>query len=197
MKTILPLALICAGLLLGPAGYAQRHIKGQTAVGLAIGVVDNLPKFGAPRRPGSSFTGGIDYVWYRKNERYWKGSFSYVRKYYAAQGPVKPLIEQYWLSMDYVPRCFYTTRRWLYVAPTAGLYVGYEFVNRNRANLAEGVIQNKSTGSIGPQLGLEAEAYVGPSVAIVGGITERYIPFSEVSKFRTIGYVGIRYCFFR
>lgn len=197
MKPTLSLALLCAGLLIGQAGFAQRHIKGQTAAGFVVGVIDNLPRFSALRSPGSGYMAGIDYVWYRKNERYWKGSFSYVRKYYAAQGPVKPLVEQYWLAMEYVPRSFYTTRRRLYVAPTAGLYVGYEFVNRNRSNLAEGVIQNKSTGSIGPQFGLEAEAYVGSSVAIVGGITERYIPFSEVSKFRTTGYIGIRYCFFR
>lgn len=197
MKTTLMIGLLCAGLLISPAGYAQRHIKGQTAVGFAVGVVDNVPRISAPHSPGSSYMGSVDYAWYRKNERYWKGSFSYMRKYYAATGAVKPLVEQYWLSMDYVPRGYYTTRRWLYIAPTLGAYVGYESVNRNQLNLAEGVIHNRSSASIGPQLGMEAEVYVGPSVALVGGITERYIPFSEVSKFRTTGYIGIRYCFFR
>lgn len=197
MKPTLTLALLCAGLLTGQTGYAQRHIKGQTAVGFAVGVIDNLPRFSALRGPGSGYTAGIDHVWYRRNERYWKGSFSCARKYYAAQGPVRPLIEQYWVSMDYVPRGYYTTRRWLYIAPTIGAYAGYESVNRNRPNLAEGIIQDKSTASIGPQFGLEAEVYVSPSVAVVSGITERYIPFSEIAKFRTTGHIGIRYCFFR
>lgn len=193
----LQILLLLVSTLVGRQGYAQRHIKGQTAVSFTAGVVDNFPKFSSPHAPGSGYMGALDYVWYRKNERYWKASVSYMRKYYDAQTLAKPLVEQYWLSMDYVPRGFFTTHRWLYIAPTAGLYVGYESVNRNQSNLAEGVIQNKSTASIGPQLGLEAEVYVGPSLAIVGGITERYIPFSEVSKFRTTGYIGIRYCFFR
>ena len=194
---LLKITLLLAGILLVREGYAQRHIKGQTAVSFVVGAVDNLPRLAAPHAPGSGYMGAVDYVWYRKNERYWKASFTYMRKYYESPSVAKPLLEQYWLAMDYVPRGFYTTQRWLYIAPTAGLYVGYETVNRNQANLAEGVILNKSTASIGPQLGVEAEGYVGPSLAIVGGITERYIPFSDVSKFRTTGYVGIRYCFFR
>jgi hypothetical protein len=195
MKTI-KMLLVISTLFVGE-GYAQRHIKGQTAVSFVAGVVDNFPQFASPHAPGSGYMGTVDHVWYRKNERYWKASCTYMRKYYEAQNLPKPLVEQYWLSLDYVPRGLYTTRRWLYVAPTAGLYIGYESVNHNQANLAEGVIQNKSTGAIGPQLGLEAEAYVGPSLALLVGITERYIPFSEVSKFRTTGYMGIRYCFFR
>lgn len=194
---LLKITLLLVSLLLVRGGYAQRHIKGQTALIVVVGAVDNLPKLSAPAAPGSGYMGAIDYVWYRKNERYWKASFTYMRKYYESQSLPKPLVEQYWIAMDYVPRGFYTTRRWLYVAPTAGLYMGYESVNRNQSTLAEGIIQNQSTASIGPQLGIEAEAYVGPSLAIVGGITERYIPFSDVSKFRTTGYVGIRYCFFR
>lgn len=189
--------LLLMSLLIVRTSYAQRHIKGQTAISFVAGVVDNIPNLSSPHAPGSGYMGAVDYVWYRKNERYWKASFTYIRKYYEAQSGTKPLVEQYWLSLDYVPRVFYTTHRWLYAAPTAGLYLGYEAVNRNQSNLAEGVIQNKSTGSIGPQLGLEAEAYVGPSLAIVGGITERYVPYSDVSPFRTIGYIGIRYCFLR
>ena len=191
------LIVLAAGILFLRTAYAQRHINGQTGVSLNVGVVDNLPKLSAPQAPGSGYMGSVDYVWYKKNERYWKASFSYVRKYYEAQSTVKPLVEHYWLAMDYVPSLFRATRRSVYVAPTLGLYVGYESVNRNQANVPEGIIQNKSTAAIGPQIGLETEVYTGPSVAVIGGITERYIPFSEVSKFRTIGYIGVRYCFFR
>lgn len=197
MKNALLTGLLGAGILIGQAGYAQRHIKGQTAVGFGVGVVDNLPRLSALRSPGSGYTAEIDYVWYRKNERYWKGWFSYARKYYAGSALATPLVEQYWLAIDYVPRGYYTTRRWLYIAPTIGAYAGYESVNRNRSNLAEGIILDKSTASVGPQFGLETEVYIGPSVALVGGICERYVPFSAVAKFRTTGYVGIRYCFFK
>lgn len=193
LKTI----LLCLNILIVYTGYAQRHIKGQTAVSIMVGAVDNLPTFSASGPPRGGYMGGVDYVWYRKNERYWKTSFTYARKYYEAQTRIKPLIEHYWLSVDYVPRGLYTTRRWLYIAPTAGIYVGYESVNRNQFNIAEGVIHNKSTAAIGPQLGLETEVHVGPSLAMVGGLIERYVPFSEVSQFRTTGYIGIRYCFFR
>lgn len=196
MKTI-QLVLFFVSLLVVRQASAQRHIKGQTAISCVVGIVDNLPKIASPQAPGSGYMGAVDYVWYRKNERYWKASFTYMRKYYEAQTRPQPLVEHYWLALEYVPRGFYTTNRWLYVAPTVGLYVGYESVNRNQANIAEGIIQNKSTGAIGPQLGLEAEAYVGPALALVGGVTERYIPFSEVSMFRTTGYLGIRYCFFQ
>ncbi|WP_338877293.1 conjugal transfer protein TraO (plasmid) [Spirosoma sp. SC4-14] len=184
-------------MLLVHSGYAQRHIKGQNAVSFTAGVVDNFPKFSTPHAPGRGYAGSIDYIWYRKNERYWKTSFNYIRKYYDALTAKKPVVEQYWLAIDYVPRGIYTTRRWLYVAPTAGLYVGYEAVNRNQLDLPEGIIQNQSTASIGPQAGLEGEAYVSPSLALIVGITERFIPFSEVSQFRTTGYIGIRFCFFR
>ncbi|CCH57604.1 hypothetical protein BN8_p06798 (plasmid) [Fibrisoma limi BUZ 3] len=157
--------------------------------------MDNLPKFSGQQ--GNGYMGSVDYVWYRQNERYWKASFSYLRKNFTSQSSPRPRVEQYCLAIDYVPRGIYTTRRWLYLAPTAGLYVGYESINRNQSNLSEGIIQNKSTALVGPQLGLEAEAYVGPSVAILAGVTERFVPFSDLAKFRTIGYVGIRYCFFQ
>lgn len=196
MKTLNITLLLVIFLGFSPT-YAQRHIMGQTAVSFMAGAVDNLPHFSAPHAPGSGYMGALDYVWYRKNECYWKASLGYMRKYYAAQSVARPLVEQYWLSMDYVPRGFFTTRRWLYVAPVVGLYAGYESVNRNQSNLAEGVIQNKSTALLGPQLGLEAEVYTGTSLAVIAGITERYLPFSEVAKFRTTGYIGIRYCFFR
>lgn len=196
MRTLTITWLLLGALLTGQS-YAQRHIDGQSAISFAVGLVDNLPRIATPHAPGTGYMGSVDYVWYKKNERYWKASFSYVRKYYQAQTLVKPLLEQYWLAVDYVPSLFHTTRRSVYVAPTLGLYLGYESVNRNQANLPEGVIQNKSTAAIGPQLGLEAEFYTGPSLALIGGITERYIPFSEVSQFRTTGYIGIRYCFFK
>ncbi len=180
--------------LLATPGLAQRHIKGQSALGVSVGAVDGLPRLTALRAPGSAYMGSLDYVWYRANERYWKASASYVRKYYSVQDMVKPMVEQFWLSVDYVPRGLYTARRWLYVAPTIGAYVGYELVNRNQSELAEGIIQNKSTASIGPQLGIEAEVYLNSSLILVIGGNERFIPFSEVAQFRTTGYVGVRYC---
>ena len=192
MKSILITFLIA--LMLTAPSYGQRHIKGQSALGLTVGAVDNLPEFSALRSAGSGYMASLDYVWYQSNERYWKASASYVRKYYPAQDNTKPMVEQYGLSLDYVPRGIYTTRRWLYVAPTIGAYVGYELVNRNQPGLAEGIIQNKSTATIGPQLGVEAEVYLKPALMLIGGITERVVPFSEVAQFRTIGYVGIRYC---
>ncbi|MBC8153072.1 MAG: conjugal transfer protein TraO [Bacteroidetes bacterium] len=201
MKNQLGFWLLGAGLLIAQVSNAQRHIQGQRALSLLVGAVDNWPRLGDLAAPGSGYMVGTDYVRYAKNERYWKASFSYVRKYYAGQQagavtPVKPVVEQYWLSLDYVPRGIVAARRWLYVSPTLGVYAGYESVNRNKRNLADGLIMDKSTASIGPQVGLESEVYLGPSMALVGGVTARYIPFSEVATFRTTGYVGIRYCFF-
>lgn len=176
---------------------AQRHIPGQAALGVNAGIVDNVPSLSSLKTPGNGFGLSIDYVWYQRNERYWKASTSYMRKYYAADQPAHPTVEQYFLSIDYVPRGVYTTRRWLYIAPTLGAFTGYENVNRNNKSLPEGIIQNNSTFTIGPQLGLESEVYIAPTTCLTAGITERYVPFSDVSNFRTIGYIGIRFSFFR
>lgn len=173
---------------------AQRHIKGQLALTPMVGFMDRMPT-SLGKAPGQGVAAGLDLTRYTIRETYWKVSYLYDVKYYANFGRYLTS-SRHQIGFDWAPLTLRDHRRHFYVAPLIGASVGYELVNKNDVDLAEGVILNRPGGLAGIQVGIEGEYFIGEQLALVGSFQQRYLPFSDVSVFRSYGMVGLRFSFF-
>lgn len=189
-------ALLLMGLFVAPPCPAQRHIKGQFALTPYTGVMDNLHQFNQPFRSArQGYVFGLDLTRYTTGERYWKVGYQYDVKYYQSLGTILST-DRHSISFDYALTTFHDHRRRFYIAPLIGAHAGFERVNRNRLELEQGRILNQPTGLIGLQAAVEGEYFLWEHISLIGAVQQRYLPYSQVTRFRTQGTVGIRYSFF-
>lgn len=194
MRTLLLFLVGCA-LTLNLA-HAQRHIKGQLALTPYVGIVDNFPSFKSFKADQQGYNFGLDLVRYTRNENYWKIAYQYDVKYYAGLGTILST-DRHSVSFDYALTTLHDHRRTFYIAPLVGGIIGFERVNGNNLDLADGRILNQPSGLLGLQTGLEAEIYFSERTALTLAIQERYLPYSNLSQFRTYGNLGLRFSFFK
>ena len=99
--------------------------------------------------------------------------------------------------MQYAFGTLHDHRRRFYLAPMGGVVAGYERVNQNQFDLPAGRILSQSSGVAGLTAGLEGEFFLTERVALVLAVDEKLLFYSNVSRFRTSGTLGLRFSFFK
>jgi|GEM_PF-2535951 len=202
------------------ASYAQRHLKGQHAFGLSVGLVDQIPSMkawrpNAARADNQGYLIRADFTRYTASEHYWMIGFQADRKFYRPQpgeapaglppmgglpvatGDRKPLVsDRYTVSFSYSPVSLHNYRRSFYISPLIGVLAGLEIINNDNRQVEQGYLTARSRGVLGALAGLEAEVFLTEQLALVGQVSERFYLLTDLSKLHSQGSIGLRYTLF-
>ena len=197
------------------ASYAQRHLKGQHAFGLSVGLVDQIPSITAWRADNQGYLIRADFTRYTASEHYWMIGFQADRKFYRPQpgeapaglppisglplatGESKPLVsDRYTVSFSYSPVSLHNYRRSFYISPLIGVLAGLEIINNDKRQVEQGYLVARSRGALGALAGLEAEVFLTEQLALVGQVSERFYLLTDLSKLHSQGSIGLRYLLF-
>ncbi len=193
------------------ASYAQRHLKGQHAFGLSVGLVDQIPSItNAARADNQGYVIRADFTRYTASEHYWMIGFQADRKFYRppaglppisglplATGERKPLVsDRYTVSFSYSPVSLHNYRRSFYISPLIGVLAGLEIINNDKRQVEQGYLVARSRGTLGALAGLEAEVFLTEQLALVGQVSERFYLLTDLSKLHSQGSIGLRYTLF-
>jgi hypothetical protein len=198
------LAALTLLLISASTTYAQRHLKGQHALGLSVGLVDQIPSMKAFRADNQGYLIRADFTRYTVSEHYWMISLQADRKFYhpPVVGPVvvgmsDPLLsDRYTVSFSYNPVSLHNYRRSFYISPLIGALGGLEIINNDNQQVEQGLLTARSQGTLGILTGLEAEVFLTEQLSLVGNVSERFYLLTDLSKLHSQGSVGLRYSLF-
>lgn len=172
----LPLLLLLLVLALPHRGWAQRHDKRITGLGLVYGKTDN-GKFGE----GS-------WTRYVSDNTYLRLGVSLARPDNLLRGGTSS--SAYGLSLAVAPLLF-RIREVAYVHVLAGALGRYERTNEDGAALDEQGVQQDFFG--GPLLGLETDIFLGNRLSVVGTLQKAFIfPGDGITRWPGFYGVGLR-----
>ena len=194
-------ALLWAGTTLS---YGQRHLKGEHALSLQVGILDQIPSLKNWWADNQGYLTRLDFTRYTAREHYWSLGLQFDRKYYRPAGlsPAgvdlpRPLIsERYTVHFSYSPASLHNYRRSYYISPVIGGLAGLELINRDQRAIPEGYLTAGSRATLGALVGLEAEVFVVNQLSLVGSLSERFYVLTDLNKLHSQGSIGLRYTIF-
>ncbi len=173
---------------LAPRLSGQRFVE--ATAGLA-GLPNQL------RLKNSGWHGSLSTGRYNKNLNAWKWTISYVRKPLSTPRPdslatvrnsQRTLVEQFTVGYSREFVLYKSVFRTFLLRGQVQPFVGYESVNHNRQPLpSDSTFSARSQLLAGADLGLEIELQ-----PMVLGIRQRWTPTSDVGRWGTLVYLGVR-----
>ena len=174
---------------LAPRLNGQRFVE---ATGGLTGIPNQL------RLKNSGWHGSLSTGRYNKNLNAWKWTISYVRKplptsrpdsLITARNSQHALVEQFTVGYGREFVVYKSVFRTFLVRGQVQPFVGYESINHNRQPLtSDSTFSARSQPLAGADFGLEIELQ-----PVVLGIRQRWTPTSDVGRWDTLVYLGVRF----
>ena len=189
MKRIM--IILTVALCLFSQAQAQRYLPKQKGLQFTAGTVNGFNL--NPQSPDFAFHAGAAFSSYTKNGNRWVFGGEYLEKQYPYNDLCLPQ-SQFTAEGGYYLKFLSDGSKTVFFSLGASVLAGYETVNWNKKQLADGAtVQNQDGFLYGGALTFETEIFLSDWLVLLVNVRERVLGGSSVGLFNTQPGIGLKF----